>query len=60
MIHSSDLNDAPVFMAVFPVQKGGETTLGVAFVDTTLKQIGVTEFLDNEQLANFESVLIQV
>jgi DNA mismatch repair protein MSH2 len=51
---------APVFMAVFPVQKGGETTFGVAYADTTLKQLGVAEFNDGEQLANFESVLVQV
>jgi DNA mismatch repair protein MSH2 len=49
-----------VFMAVYPVQRGGETVLGVAFVDTTLKTLGVSEFVDNEQLANFESILVQV
>ena len=51
---------AAVFLAVFPLQRGGETTIGCAYVDTTLKSIGVCEFVDNEQLANFESLLVQV
>jgi DNA mismatch repair protein MSH2 len=50
----------PVFLAVFPVQRAGATLFGVAYADTTLKQLGVAEFGDGEQLANFESVLVQV
>ena len=42
------------------IRQFSKTTLGIAFADTTLKKLGMAEFLDDEQLANFESALVQV
>ncbi len=35
-------------------------TVGVAFADTTIKQLGVSEFIDNELYSNLESFIIQL
>lgn len=32
----------------------------MAFADTTIKQLGVSEFIDNELYSNLESLIIQL
>ena len=40
--------------------KSDYRTVGVSFADATVREIGVTEFVDNDLYSNFESVLIQL
>ncbi|CAO3586126.1 unnamed protein product [Absidia cylindrospora] len=47
-------------MAVKWKVAGDKKTVGVAFADAGVKEIGVSEFLDNELYSNLESLLIQL
>ncbi|KAK4226632.1 putative DNA mismatch repair protein msh-2 [Podospora fimiseda] len=52
---------APVILAVKIVAKASEArTVGVCFADASVRELGVSEFLDNELYSNFESLLIQL
>ncbi|KLO12951.1 DNA mismatch repair protein MSH2 [Schizopora paradoxa] len=65
---NSDLLSAPIVMAVkigtSPTLGPGSTlktkTIGVAFADTSVRQIGIAEFADNELFSNVESLVIQL
>lgn len=54
------MQDAQVMIAVILGNQAGQRTVGVAFVDVVLKQIGTMQLLDNDQLSNIESVFYQV
>lgn len=55
------LDAAPVILAVKVTAKAGETRLvGVCFADASVRELGVSEFLDNDLYSNFESLLIQL
>ena len=60
LFSSAEFNASPVILAVNVVQKKNDIVVGIAFTDaTTSRKIGVYEFVDNEALSNFETVLIQ-
>ncbi|EGS22144.1 DNA mismatch repair protein msh2-like protein [Thermochaetoides thermophila DSM 1495] len=52
---------APIILAVKISAKASEArTVGVCFADATARELGVSEFLDNDLYSNFESLLIQL
>ncbi|KIJ24074.1 hypothetical protein M422DRAFT_39300 [Sphaerobolus stellatus SS14] len=57
---NTDLLSAPIITSLKVVMKDKMRTIGVAFADTSIRQIGVTEFVDNDMFSNTESLLIQL
>ncbi|KAF9432494.1 MutS-like protein, partial [Entomortierella beljakovae] len=56
----TDMTASPIVMAV-KVQTGGDQrTVGVCFADATLRELGISEFIDNDLYSNFESLVIQL
>ena len=53
-------DSAPIIMAVKISVKADLRTVGVCFADATVRELGVSEFLDNDLYSNFESLLIQL
>lgn len=54
-------DSAPIILAVKVSAKAGEArSVGVCFADATVRELGVSEFLDNDLYSNFESLLIQL
>lgn len=51
---SANLTAAPVVLAAKVTVSGEHKTVGVAFADATTKEIGVSEFIDNDLYSNFE------
>lgn len=52
---------APIILAVKVSAKAGEArNVGVCFADASVRELGVSEFLDNDLYSNFESLLIQL
>lgn len=52
---------APTILAVKISAKAGEArNVGVCFADASVRELGVSEFLDNDLYSNFESLLIQL
>ena len=52
---------APMILAVKISSKATEArSVGVCFADATVRELGVSEFLDNDMYSNFESLLIQL
>lgn len=52
---------APVMLAVKVSARAGEArSVGVCFADASVRELGVSEFLDNDIYSNFESLLIQL
>jgi DNA mismatch repair protein MSH2 len=52
---------APIILAVKVSAKASETrNVGVCFADASVRELGVSEFLDNDLYSNFESLLIQL
>ncbi|KAJ7717304.1 muts domain V-domain-containing protein [Mycena maculata] len=58
----SDLLTPPVVMAIKIVSSAATKvkTLGVAFADPTLRELGVADFVDNDLFSNMESLVIQL
>ena len=55
--HSS----APIILSVKVSAKASEArNVGVCFADASVRELGVSEFLDNDLYSNFESLLIQL
>lgn len=55
------LDSAPVILAVKVSAKASEArNVGVCFADASVRELGVSEFLDNDLYSNFESLLIQL
>lgn len=55
------LDTAPLILAVRVSAKASEArNVGVCFADASVRELGVTEFLDNDLYSNFESLLIQL
>ncbi|KAG8529307.1 MutS-like protein [Bacidia gigantensis] len=54
-------NAAPIILAVKVTAKASEArNVGVCFADASARELGVSEFLDNDLYSNFESLLIQL
>ncbi|PKS13001.1 hypothetical protein jhhlp_000342 [Lomentospora prolificans] len=54
-------DSAPIILAVKISAKASEArSVGVCFADATVRELGVSEFLDNDLYSNFESLLIQL
>ncbi|CEL63099.1 DNA mismatch repair protein msh-2 OS=Neurospora crassa (strain ATCC 24698 / 74-OR23-1A / CBS 708,71 / DSM 1257 / FGSC 987) GN=msh-2 PE=3 SV=1 [Rhizoctonia solani AG-1 IB] len=61
LFSNTDLESAPIVMSVRLGKKdAGTKTVGVAFADASAREIGVSEFPDNDLLSNFEALLIQL
>ncbi|CAI6335521.1 unnamed protein product [Periconia digitata] len=55
------IENAPIMLAVKISAKASEARqVGVCFADASVRELGVTEFLDNDLYSNFESLLIQL
>jgi DNA mismatch repair protein MSH2 len=55
------IENAPIILAVKVTAKASEArSVGVCFADASVRELGVTEFLDNDLYSNFESLLIQL
>ncbi|CAO3701148.1 unnamed protein product [Rhizopus stolonifer] len=54
------MTNSPVVIGVKCSISGENKVVGVAFADTTIKQLGVSEFIDNELYSNLESLIIQL
>jgi DNA mismatch repair protein MSH2 len=55
------VENAPIILAVKVTAKASEArSVGVCFADASVRELGVTEFLDNDLYSNFESLLIQL
>ena len=58
---SGDVSQAaPIILAVKVSAKAEARTVGVCFADASVRELGVSEFLDNDLYSNFESLLIQL
>ena len=58
---ASQGDGAPIMLAVRVSAKAGEArNVGVCFADASVRELGVSEFLDNDLYSNFESLLIQL
>ncbi|KAF8605730.1 DNA mismatch repair protein MSH2 [Ceratobasidium sp. AG-I] len=61
LFSNTDLESAPIVMAVrLTKREAGAKTIGVAYADASAREIGVSEFPDNDLLSNFEALLIQL
>ncbi|KAF2203121.1 DNA mismatch repair protein MSH2 [Delitschia confertaspora ATCC 74209] len=57
----AQVENAPIILAVKVSAKASEgRNVGVCFADASVRELGVTEFLDNDLYSNFESLLIQL
>ncbi|GAW07134.1 DNA mismatch repair protein [Lentinula edodes] len=63
----TDLTTAPIVMAIkiasTASSSGGKTklkTVGIAFADTSVRELGVADFVDNDLFSNTESLIIQL
>lgn len=55
------IENAPIILAVKVTAKASEArNVGVCFADASVRELGVSEFLDNDLYSNFESLLIQL
>ena len=55
------MESAPIILAVKVSAKASEArNVGVCFADASVRELGVSEFLDNDLYSNFESMLIQL
>ncbi|KAI9886647.1 MAG: Carboxy-terminal domain (CTD) phosphatase [Watsoniomyces obsoletus] len=55
------LDSAPIILAIKVSAKATEArNVGVCFADASVRELGVSEFLDNDVYSNFESLLIQL
>ena len=55
------VDSAPIILAVkFSAKASEARNVGVCFADASVRELGVSEFLDNDLYSNFESLLIQL
>ncbi|KAB8230039.1 muts domain V-domain-containing protein [Aspergillus alliaceus] len=56
-----NMDSAPIILAVKISAKATEArSVGVCFADASVRELGVSEFLDNDIYSNFESLIIQL
>ncbi|KAF8310100.1 putative DNA mismatch repair protein MSH2 [Clavulina sp. PMI_390] len=56
----SDITSSPIIMSMRVSKRENNILVGLAFADASVRQIGVSEFLDNDLFSNAESLLIQL
>ncbi|EED23919.1 DNA mismatch repair protein Msh2, putative [Talaromyces stipitatus ATCC 10500] len=57
----SAMDSAPIILAVKVSARSSEAkNIGVCFADASVRELGVSEFLDNDVYSNFESLVIQL
>lgn len=55
------IDAAPIILAVKVSAKASEArNVGICFADASVRELGISEFLDNDLYSNFESILIQL
>ena len=55
------VESAPIILAIKVSAKAAEArNVGICFADASIRELGVSEFLDNDLYSNFESLLIQL
>ncbi|KAF1357122.1 muts domain V-domain-containing protein [Delphinella strobiligena] len=55
------LDTSPIILAVKVSAKAAEArNVGVCFADASVRELGVSEFVDNDVYSNFESLIIQL
>jgi DNA mismatch repair protein MSH2 len=55
------IESAPIILAVKVSARANEArNVGVCFADASVRELGVTEFVDNDIYSNFESLIIQL
>ncbi|KAF9935116.1 MutS-like protein [Linnemannia zychae] len=60
LFSNTDMVASPIVMAV-KIQTGGDQRIvGVCFADATVRELGISEFIDNDLYSNFESLVIQL
>ncbi|KAH6583996.1 hypothetical protein BASA61_007758 [Batrachochytrium salamandrivorans] len=58
---NAEVSSSPVILAVTVTTRGADKVIGVGYTDaTTMRKLGVCEFVDNETFTNFESILVQL
>ncbi|KII91117.1 hypothetical protein PLICRDRAFT_51307 [Plicaturopsis crispa FD-325 SS-3] len=61
---NSDLVSAPIVMAIKITSTTGDKAktknIGIAFADTSVRELGVADFVDNDLFSNTESLIIQL
>lgn len=57
---SSSGDSSPVVIAVRVASKAEQKIVGVCFADASARELGVSEFADNELFSNLESLVIQL
>lgn len=55
-----DVDQSPIVVAVKVTTKSEQRTVGVSFVNGANREVGVSEFLDNDLFSNLESMVIQL
>ncbi|KAF2862987.1 DNA mismatch repair protein [Piedraia hortae CBS 480.64] len=55
-----NIESAPIILAVKASAKADARQVGVCFADASVRELGVSEFVDNDIYSNFESLLIQL
>src|ERR1700761_3106787 len=54
------IDSAPIILAVKVSTKADARNVGVCFADASVRELGVSEFVDNDIYSNFESLIIQL
>ncbi|KAG1815227.1 DNA mismatch repair protein [Suillus subaureus] len=62
---SSDVTSAPIVLAVkisssSVMDKAKTKSVGIAFADTSVREFGLADFIDNDLFSNLESLVIQL